>query len=65
MDFMPDCLTCIMVEEPVLLPKNLGWFHDDGIRKLIPHCCLTYSLENNMARRSRHLEIYTTERPIS
>lgn len=64
MDFMPNCLTCIIVEEPVLLPKHLGWFHDDGIRKLISHCYLSYSLENNIAWRSKRLEIHTTERLI-
>lgn len=40
-----NCLTGVVVEEPVLSPENLRWLHDDGLRKLIPHCSLPYSLE--------------------
>lgn len=37
-------LTRIMVEESVFPPKHLRGLQDDSIRKLISHCCLSYSL---------------------
>lgn len=49
-----NSLTGVMVEEPVLSAKHLGWLHDDGLRKLIPHCSLTDSLD----RERRHDEKY-------
>ena len=38
-------LTGEMVEELVLSPEKLSWFHDDGIWELIPDCCLSYRLQ--------------------
>ena len=39
-------LTGKMVEELVLSPKKLSWFHDDGIWELIPDCCLSHRLQS-------------------
>lgn len=57
-----NCLTSVMVEESVLPPKDLRRLHDDGIRKLISHCCLTYSLERNVIHKDQY--IYTDEPPF-
>lgn len=42
-----------MVEESVLSPKQLRRLHDDGIRKLISHCILSYSLERTIMHRDQ------------
>lgn len=42
-----------MVEEPVLSPKHLWRLHDDGLRKLISHCSLSYSLERNIIHKDQ------------
>lgn len=52
-----------MVEESVFTPKHLRRLHDDSVRKLISHCLLSNSLQNNKKKSGSYTKLpYNVQR---